>query len=156
MSNFEELVVVLTDRISKWCVSNLLPVQSVISTFLEKKLLRMEQPYLRSYMARIQTKMQTNRELSSQSPAITRFAWCEKGDSNPHTFRHKILNLACLPVPPLSQLCQDNILQVQNRFCPIMNISWRYDFVCLIHTSFPLFLHQGFPTLNNNMLFSLV
>ena len=28
--------------------------------------------------------------------------WCERGDSNPHGFPHQILNLARLPVPPLS------------------------------------------------------
>src|SRR5690606_9304913 len=28
--------------------------------------------------------------------------WCERGDSNPHAFRHEILNLARLPIPPLS------------------------------------------------------
>src|SRR5215470_19727592 len=30
--------------------------------------------------------------------------WCERGDSNPHTFRYQILSLARLPIPPLSQL----------------------------------------------------
>src|SRR5712691_292101 len=29
--------------------------------------------------------------------------WCERGDSNPHTFRYQILSLARLPIPPLSQ-----------------------------------------------------
>src|SRR5215470_18053933 len=28
--------------------------------------------------------------------------WCERGDSNPHTFRYQILSLARLPIPPLS------------------------------------------------------
>jgi hypothetical protein len=28
--------------------------------------------------------------------------WCERGESNPHAFRHEILSLACLPFPPLS------------------------------------------------------
>ena len=92
-----------TDWRSKWCDTNLLPVQSVIRTFLEEKLLRLEQPYLKSYMAKMPTEMQTNRDFLSQSVAITGIAWCEKGDSNPHTLRHKILNLACLPIPPLSQ-----------------------------------------------------
>ena len=32
--------------------------------------------------------------------------WCERGDSNPHTFRYQILSLARLPIPPLSQLNQ--------------------------------------------------
>ena len=27
--------------------------------------------------------------------------WCPRRDLNPHTFRHKNLNLACLPIPPL-------------------------------------------------------
>jgi hypothetical protein len=27
---------------------------------------------------------------------------CERGDSNPHAFRHQILSLARLPIPPLS------------------------------------------------------
>ncbi len=28
--------------------------------------------------------------------------WCRRRDSNPHTrYRHKILSLACLPIPPL-------------------------------------------------------
>src|SRR5712692_7663625 len=31
-------------------------------------------------------------------------AWCERGDSNPHPLRDQILNLARLPVPPLSRL----------------------------------------------------
>ena len=31
------------------------------------------------------------------------FLWCERGDSNPHTFRYQILSLARLPIPPLSQ-----------------------------------------------------
>ena len=26
--------------------------------------------------------------------------WCPGGDSNPHTSRYQILNLACLPIPP--------------------------------------------------------
>jgi hypothetical protein len=26
--------------------------------------------------------------------------WCPGGDSNPHAFRHQILNLARLPIPP--------------------------------------------------------
>ena len=30
------------------------------------------------------------------------FLWCERGDSNPHTFRYQILSLARLPIPPLS------------------------------------------------------
>ena len=30
--------------------------------------------------------------------------WCERGDSNPHTFRYQILSLARLPIPPLSLL----------------------------------------------------
>src|SRR5690349_13260385 len=30
------------------------------------------------------------------------FRWCERGDSNPHTFRYQILSLARLPIPPLS------------------------------------------------------
>src|SRR5262252_3968969 len=29
--------------------------------------------------------------------------WCERGDSNPHTFRYQILSLARLPIPPLSR-----------------------------------------------------
>ena len=29
--------------------------------------------------------------------------WCERGDSNPHARRHKILSLARLPLPPLSR-----------------------------------------------------
>src|SRR3954470_8138935 len=28
---------------------------------------------------------------------------CERGDLNPHALRHRNLNPACLPVPPLSQ-----------------------------------------------------
>src|SRR6266404_8227965 len=32
--------------------------------------------------------------------------WCERGDSNPHTFRYQILSLARLPIPPLSQLME--------------------------------------------------
>src|SRR5437870_843342 len=32
--------------------------------------------------------------------------WCERGDSNPHTFRYQILSLARLPIPPLSQINQ--------------------------------------------------
>ena len=28
---------------------------------------------------------------------------CERGDSNPHAFRHQILSLARLPIPPLSR-----------------------------------------------------
>src|SRR5262245_9255010 len=28
---------------------------------------------------------------------------CERGDSNPHALRHKILSLARLPIPPLSR-----------------------------------------------------
>ncbi len=31
-----------------------------------------------------------------------RFRWCERGDSNPHTFRRQNLNLVRLPIPPLS------------------------------------------------------
>jgi hypothetical protein len=27
---------------------------------------------------------------------------CERGDSNPHRFPYKVLNLARLPIPPLS------------------------------------------------------
>jgi hypothetical protein len=30
---------------------------------------------------------------------------CERGDSNPHAFRHQILSLARLPIPPLSRTC---------------------------------------------------
>src|ERR1043165_36590 len=33
---------------------------------------------------------------------VLRCAWCERGDSNPHTFRYQILSLARLPIPPLS------------------------------------------------------
>ena len=29
--------------------------------------------------------------------------WCERGDSNPHPLRDQILNLARLPIPPLSR-----------------------------------------------------
>ncbi len=32
-----------------------------------------------------------------------RAADCERGDSNPHAFRHQILSLARLPIPPLSR-----------------------------------------------------
>src|SRR6266480_6133136 len=38
-----------------------------------------------------------------------RCAWCERGDSNPHTFRYQILSLARLPIPPLSQLKHSEI-----------------------------------------------
>src|SRR5947199_10791087 len=36
-------------------------------------------------------------------------SWCERGDSNPHTFRYQILSLARLPIPPLSQLKHSEI-----------------------------------------------
>ena len=49
MSNFEELVGV-TDRRSKWCDRNLLPVQCVIRTFLEKKFWRLESLFLGNCM----------------------------------------------------------------------------------------------------------
>src|SRR5258706_2626113 len=40
----------------------------------------------------------------SQSVRCLLFAvWCERGDSNPHTFRYQILSLARLPIPPLSR-----------------------------------------------------
>src|SRR5437660_464783 len=38
-------------------------------------------------------------DLRSLAPGL----WCERGDSNPHTFRYQILSLARLPIPPLSQ-----------------------------------------------------
>jgi hypothetical protein len=50
---------------------------------------------------------------------------CERGDSNPHAFRHQILSLARLPIPPLSHVirrirqfqhpCKSN-QSVSNRF----------------------------------------
>ena len=55
--------------------NNLLPVQSVIRTFLAKKLWRLVKPYPKSYMVKMQTKMHTNGELFSQTLAITGFGW---------------------------------------------------------------------------------
>src|SRR5687767_6313886 len=43
--------------------------------------------------------------------------WCERGDSNPHTFRYQILSLARLPIPPLSHFL--------NRFERILKSSGR-------------------------------
>jgi hypothetical protein len=37
---------------------------------------------------------------------------CERGDSNPHAFRHQILSLARLPIPPLSQTFTVNRLRL--------------------------------------------
>jgi hypothetical protein len=34
--------------------------------------------------------------------------WCERGDSNPHTFRRQNLNLVRLPIPPLSRCFSDS------------------------------------------------
>ena len=87
-----------------------------ILTLVVKKLFRLERLFPRSYMDNLRTNLRTNWWSLSQTLAITGVSWCEKGDSNPHTLRHKILNLACLPVPPLSQFCKDNILSVQSRF----------------------------------------
>ena len=36
--------------------------------------------------------------------------WCPGGDSNPHTSRYQILNLACLPIPPPRHLIIINFL----------------------------------------------
>ena len=47
------------DEVGTW-ETNFLPVQSVIRIFLEKKLWRLEQPYPRSYMAKVWTKVWTN------------------------------------------------------------------------------------------------
>src|SRR5678816_3865252 len=43
--------------------------------------------------------------------------WCERGDSNPHTFRYQILSLARLPIPPLSpaKSAVKNSTEVQQR-----------------------------------------
>ena len=35
-------------------------------------------------------------------------SWCERGDSNPHTFRYQILSLARLPIPPLSHSSENS------------------------------------------------
>src|SRR6476619_7154406 len=35
--------------------------------------------------------------------------WCERGDSNPHTFRYQILSLARLPIPPLSRSSEHSV-----------------------------------------------
>ena len=62
------------------------PVRIDIRTFLEKKLLRLEQTYPRNCMdksIRMHTKMHTNWERRSAIPLIAGFTWCEKGDSNP-------------------------------------------------------------------------
>ena len=32
----------------------------------------------------------------------SRKRWCATRESNPHIFRYKNLNLACLPVPPVA------------------------------------------------------
>ncbi len=37
--------------------------------------------------------------------------WCERRDSNPHAFRRQNLNLVRLPIPPLSQLIDCNIIR---------------------------------------------
>ena len=57
------------------CDTKLLPVQSVISTFLERKLWRPEQLYPRSYMDNLRTNLRTNGGSLSQTLAITRFGW---------------------------------------------------------------------------------
>ena len=45
--------------------------------------------------------------LSTSFPsAAPRFAQCERGESNPHTLRYRILSPARLPVPPLSQVTE--------------------------------------------------
>src|SRR5512132_584477 len=44
------------------------------------------------------------------------FHWCERGDSNPHTFRYQILSLARLPIPPLSRWrSHDRIFEAQKK-----------------------------------------
>jgi hypothetical protein len=35
--------------------------------------------------------------------------WCERGDSNPHGVTRQILSLVRLPIPPLSQVCTNDI-----------------------------------------------
>ena len=53
--------------------------------------------------------VQESTDASSKAPAVcclltaVCFLWCERGDSNPHTFRYQILSLARLPIPPLSR-----------------------------------------------------
>jgi hypothetical protein len=43
-------------------------------------------------------------------------AQCERGDSNPHTFRYQILSLARLPIPPLSlEIKTSNIIDDRPR-----------------------------------------
>src|SRR6059058_6485248 len=47
--------------------------------------------------------------LTSDPRSLTSGLWCERGDSNPHTFRYQILSLARLPIPPLSQIKHSEI-----------------------------------------------
>src|ERR1044072_7414743 len=42
--------------------------------------------------------------LTSDRRPLLSVTWCERGDSNPHTFRYQILSLARLPIPPLSHV----------------------------------------------------
>jgi len=77
MSDCEELVGI---TYSEWMChlgNNLLPVQRVIRTFLEKRLLRLVQPFPRSCMDKqnqMHTKMHTNWERHSASLANAGFA----------------------------------------------------------------------------------
>src|SRR5437879_8474480 len=50
--------------------------------------------------------------LTSDPRSLTSGLWCERGDSNPHTFRYQILSLARLPILPLSQF---KFSEVENR-----------------------------------------
>ncbi len=64
--------------------------------------------------------------------------WCAGGDSNPQALRHKILNLARIPIPPLahaepqgarsmptSQINATRVLNVLLQFSPVVPISIR-------------------------------